>query len=81
MTYSLTTYLTLGKYKSKPLKTVIDSDPKYVLWLIKNVSWMELDSPAKEYLSLALENHTSTDYEGYDEDYDIGIQYDGFWII
>ena len=41
---------TFGKFKGKTISEVIDSDPRYVAWVVKNVKWFNLDDELKDKL-------------------------------
>lgn len=38
--------MTFGKYRGRPLIKVIDSDPEYVSWALKNVHFFVIDKEA-----------------------------------
>jgi hypothetical protein len=48
--YELHDLIPFGKYKSSFLKDIIDKDPQYIDWALRNISDFLIDDFAKEYL-------------------------------
>lgn len=42
--------ITFGKYKNQPMFSIIEEDPSYIRWAIKNVEWFRLDKEAMDLL-------------------------------
>ena len=49
MKHSLKDRFNFGKHRGKTIKQVIDKDPTYVEWAIKNVDGFELNLQADDY--------------------------------
>ncbi|MCM1219655.1 MAG: hypothetical protein NC548_34680 [Lachnospiraceae bacterium] len=51
---------TFGKFKGKTVLEVIETDPRYVAWAIKNVEWFDIDDELKERLkeSMSKQRHS-----------------------
>ena len=53
--YDLDDLLTFGKYKNEIIEDIIDLDPKYIEWALKDVSWFGLTDEALEELQSSIE--------------------------
>ena len=50
-----------GKYNGKPVSEIIESNPQYVAWAVKNVKWFNIDEDLRRKLAIALKrshNHS-----------------------
>lgn len=42
--HKLDDVLKFGQYKGSTIEEVLHNDPKYLLWLIDNIEWFDLDT-------------------------------------
>ncbi len=53
-TYSLNDTLPFGKHQGEKLQDVIDNDPEYVDWMVKNIATFDIGADAIDYLDDSL---------------------------
>ena len=65
--HSLTDVMTFGKHKGKTVKEVINSNPEYIVWVVRNVFWFDIDMQAELELCEAYEFKTGQKIQQSDE--------------
>lgn len=73
MVYKLNTILKFGKHKGKTVEQVLNNDPTYIRWCLKNVDFFEM---SKVDIETALESAHQADLERYEENYMVIDLYD-----
>lgn len=53
--FSPASKITFGKYVGVPLGDVIENDPHYALWCLRNIDWFRMNGAASEALALSLD--------------------------